>query len=146
MRHQVTEVMALVQEQLSDIAAAQQRQAKLTANGAAADGTVEVTVNAAGQLIKTVIDESYLDDHEFDELGDHVTEAAKAAAGEAARQVAEIMAPISERRQALLSLSEDVEGAPDLAAVAPPWLDPFSAARPPRTRGDDETIFPTVRR
>ena len=146
MRHQVTEVMALVQEQLSDIAAAQQRQAELTVNGAAADGTVEVTVNAAGQLIKTVIDESYLDDHEFDELADHITEAAQAAIGEAARRVAEIMAPITERRSALLSMSEDVEGAPDLRAVAPAWLDPFAAARPPRTRWHDVTIFPTVRR
>lgn len=146
MRHQVTEVMALVQEQLSDIAAAQQRQAELTVNGAAADGTVEVTVNATGQLIKTVIDESYLDDHEFDELADHITEAAQAATGEAARRVAEIMAPITERRSALLSMSEDVEGAPDLRAVAPAWLDPFAAARPPRTHGDDVTIFPTVRR
>jgi len=146
MRHQVTEVMALVQEQLSDIAAAQQRQAELTVNGSAADGTVEVTVNAAGQLIKTVIDESYLDDHEFDELADHITEAAQAAIGEAARRVAEIMAPITERRSALLSMSEDVEGAPDLRAVAPAWLDPFATARPPRAHGDDVTIFPTVRR
>lgn len=146
MRHQVTEVMALVQEQLSDIAAAQQRQANLTASGAAADGMVEVTVNAAGQLIETVIDESYLDDHEFDGLGSHITEAAQAASREAARRVAEIMAPISERRTALLSFSEGVDGAPDLSAVAPPWLDPFAPDRRPRPSGDDETRFPTVRR
>jgi DNA-binding protein YbaB len=146
MRHQATEVMAIVQEQLSEIAAAQQRQAELTANGAAADGAVEVTVNAAGQVIETVIDESYLDDHEFDELGAHFTAAAQAAAAEAARRVAEIMAPITERRRALLSMSEDVEGAPDLAAVAPSWLDPPAPARRPRTRRDDETAFPTVRR
>jgi DNA-binding protein YbaB len=146
MRHQVTEVMALVQEQLSDIAAAQRRQAELTAKGAAADGMVEVTVDAAGRVIETVVDESYLDSHEFDELGGHFTEAAQAAAGEVARRIAEIMAPISERRRSLLSMSEGVDGAPDLPAAAPPWLDPFAPRSKPRTRGDDGTMFPTVRR
>jgi len=60
------------------------------------------------------------------------------------------MAPISERRQALPSLSEIVEGAPDLRDLTPPWLDPFGVARPRRnpddSDGGDETTFPTVRR
>jgi DNA-binding protein YbaB len=149
MRHQFTEVMALVQEQMADIAAVQKKQAELTATGAAADGLVEVTVNTHGQLMKTVIDESYLDEHEFDELGDHITEAAQAAAREAARRVAEMMAPISERRKGLPSLSQVMEGAPDLRDLAPPWLDPFAAAqrsRSPDDDGSDDTTFPTVRR
>lgn len=149
MRHQFTEVLAVVQEQMADIAAVHKKQAELTATGAAADGLVEVTVNAYGQLMKTVIDESYLDEYEFDELGDHITEAAEAAAREAARRMAEMMAPISERRKGLPSLSQVMEGAPDLRDLAPPWLDPFAAAQSPRTRDDDsgeETAFPTVRR
>ena len=149
MRHQFTEVMALVQEQMADIAAVQTKRAELTATAAAADGLVEVTVNAHGQLMKTVIDESYLDEYEFEELGDHVTEAARAAGREATRRVAEMMAPISERRKGLPSLSQIMEGAPDLRDLAPPWLDPFAAAQPPRTPNEDggeETAFPTVRR
>jgi DNA-binding protein YbaB len=149
MRHQMTDVLAMVQEQLADIAAVQRKQAELTATAGAADGLVEVTVNAAGQLTKTVIDESYLDEHEFDELADHITEAAQAAIGEATRRVAEMMAPISERRRGLPSLSQVMDGAPDLRDLAPPWLDPFTVARRPGIPdddGNDENSFPTVRR
>jgi DNA-binding protein YbaB len=98
-RHQFTEVLALAQEQMAEIAAVQRKQARLTATGVAADGLVEVTVNAHGQLVKTVIDESYLDDYEFEELADHITEAAHAAARDVGQRVAEMMVPISERRK-----------------------------------------------
>jgi DNA-binding protein YbaB len=152
LRHQMTEVLALVGEQLADIAAMQKKQAELTVSSAAADGMVEVTVNAHGHVIKTVIDESYLDEYEFAELADHVTEAARAATREAGRRVTEMMAPISERRNALSSLSEVVEGAPDLRKLAPDGLDLFSVGGPRRDAGGDggvggdEAEFPTVRR
>jgi DNA-binding protein YbaB len=148
-RHQMTEVLALVQEQMADIAALQKKQAELTASAEAADGMVEVTVNAHGHLVKTVIDESYLDEYEFEELPDHITEAAQAAARKAARRVAELMAPITERRQGLPSLSQIIEGAPDLRDFTPPWLDPFGATRPRQdpegSDGRDEATFPTVK-
>ena len=51
-----------------------------------ADGSVEVTVNAQQMVIKTVVEESYLDDHEFGELGDLITEAAQAASREVGRK------------------------------------------------------------
>ena len=150
LRHQVTEVMALLEEQLADIAAVQKKQADLTATGTAADGRVEVTVNARGQLIKTIIDESFLDDHEFEELGEHVTDAAQAAALDAARRLAEMMAPISQRRKAFPPLSEIVEAMPDLRDLAPPGLDPIAVAWPRQSPGDDEggdrPTFITVRR
>jgi DNA-binding protein YbaB len=146
----MTEVLALVQEQLADIAAVQKKQAELTASAAAADGMVEVTVNAQGHVLKTVIDESYLDDYEFEELAEHITEAAQAAAREAGRRVSAMFVPIDQRRKALPSLSEIVEGAPDLRDLMPPGLDPFSAAGPRRdaggNEGGEETAFPTVRR
>jgi DNA-binding protein YbaB len=147
----MTEVLALVQEQMADIAAMQKRQAELTTIGAAADGLVEVTVNAQGQLVKTVIDESYLDEHEFEELADHITEAAQAAARDASRQVVAMMVPISERRKQFPSLSDVVDGAPDLRELVPPWLQPVVAAPDPRRDHDDddgreERAFPTVRR
>src|SRR3954463_12839511 len=110
----MTEVLALVQEQMADIAAMQQKQAEITAKAAVADGMVEVTVNARGHLIDTVIDESYLDEHEFSELAEHVTAAAQAAVQDAARRVTELMVPISERRKQFPSLSEFIDGAPDL--------------------------------
>jgi DNA-binding protein YbaB len=148
-RHQMTEVLAMVQEQMADIAAVQRKQAELTATAEAAEGMVAVTVNAHGQVVETVIDESYLDDFEFEELPDHITKAAQAAAQTAAQKVAELMVPITERRQGLPSLSQVIEGAADLRDLAPSWLDPFGVARPRQAPDDsdrrDETTFPTVK-
>jgi DNA-binding protein YbaB len=145
----MTEVLALVQEQMADIAALQKKQAAVTAKAAVADGMVEVTVNANGHLVETDIDESYLDEHEFSELADHITEAAQAATRDAARQLTEMMVPISERRKRFPSLSEVVDGAPDLRDLVPPWLRP-GASGPPHDHVDDdgreENTFPTVRR
>ena len=146
----MTEVLALAQEQLADIAAVQKKQAALTVGATAADGLVQVTVNAHGQLVKTVIDESYLDDYEFEELADHITEAAQAAARTATRRVSEMMGAIDERRKAFPSLAELVQGAPDLRDLTPPGFEPFSVEGRRRDAGRDqggeETAFPTVRR
>lgn len=149
LRHEMAEVLALVQEQMADIAAVQRKQAELTATAAAADGMVEVTVNSQGQLVKTDIDESYLDEHEFDELSDHITEAAQAAARDAARLVAEMMVSISDRRKRFPSLSKFVDGAPDLRDLVPAWHPTAATAQPRHQHDDDgreENAFPTVRR
>jgi DNA-binding protein YbaB len=145
----MTEVLALVQEQMADIAAMQKKQAEITAKGAAAGGMVEVTVNAHGHLVETVIDESYLDEHEFKELAGHVTEAAQAAVKDAARRVTEMMVPISERRKRFPSLSDFIDGAPDLRDLVPPGPRPDSAGSRHDHVDDDgreENAFPTVRR
>jgi DNA-binding protein YbaB len=150
LRHEMTEVLALVQEQMADIAAMQKKQAEVTATATVADGMVEVTVNAQGHLVKTVIDESYLDEHEFEELPDHITEAAQQAAGDAVRQVTEMIVPLSERRKQLPSLSDIVDGAPDLRDLVPSWLQPVAAPGPRHEHDDDDgredSAFPTVRR
>jgi DNA-binding protein YbaB len=151
LRHEMTEVLALVQEQMADIAAMQEKRAAVTVTATAADGMVEVTVNAQGHLIKTVIDEAYLDDHEFDELGDHITQAAQEAASGAARQITEMLVPISERRKQFPSLSDIVDGAPDLRELVPSWLQPVAAPGPRQEDDHDDdgiqdSAFPTVRR
>jgi DNA-binding protein YbaB len=81
-RHELADVLALVQEQMSDLAAMQKKRAALTATAEVADGNVKVTVNAQGVLVNTVIDESFTDDYDFADLGDFITEAAQAAARE----------------------------------------------------------------
>jgi DNA-binding protein YbaB len=150
LRHEMTEVLALVQEQMADMAALQKKQAELTATGAAADGLVEVTVNAQGRLVNTAIDENYLGEHEFDELADHITEAAQSAAQDAARQIADMMVPIGERRKRFPSLAEVVDGAPDLRDLVPSWPQPVAAPGPRHDHDDDDgredSAFPTVRR
>jgi DNA-binding protein YbaB len=150
LRHEMTEVLALVQEQMADIAAMQEKRAAVTATAMAADGMVEVTVNAQGHLIKTVIDEAYLDDHEFDELSDHITKAAQDAASDAARQITEMLVPINERRKQFPALSDIVDGVPDLRDLVPSWLQPVAATGPRQEHdhddGREESAFPTVRR
>jgi DNA-binding protein YbaB len=155
-REQVGEMLSGLRDQLADIAAMQKKQAELTVDGKAADDTVKITVDARGQLVKTELDKSYLDDHEFEELAGHITEAAQAAAAEAGRRVAEMLAPITERHK-LPSLSDIVEGLPDLSDVMPPGLDPFgpgprpqqdSSVSPAGARYDDgegQAEFPTVK-
>jgi len=160
-RHRLTDVLALLQSQVADIAAMREKQAALQLTGRVADGTVEVTVNARGQLVKTVIDKSFLDDHDFDDLGDYVTEAAQAAVKDAAQRVAVMLAPINERHKKFPSFSEIVDGMPDPGDLMPPGLDALFSAPGPRdgspvSRADgryddgsateDDAEFPTVRR
>ena len=141
--------MGLLSEQMADISAMQKKQAELRANGAAADDMVKVTVNAQGHLVKIEIDESYLDEHEFDELCDHITEAAKAAVQSAAGLMDDLMTTINKRRRAFPDLSDIVDGAPDLRNLVERGLQSDTAPSP-RTETDedtsDENSFPTVRR
>jgi DNA-binding protein YbaB len=158
LRDGVTDVLGRLRDQLADIAAVQKKQAALKLSAQAADGTVEVTVNARGQLVNTVIDESYLDDHDIDELANFITEAAQAAATKAGQRVAEMMAPIAERQRSFPSFSDIVDGMPDVADLIPQGADTFGA---PAQRqdgranplgairdfdGDSDVEFPTVRR
>nr|WP_234712899.1 YbaB/EbfC family nucleoid-associated protein [Mycolicibacterium komanii] len=135
---------------MADIAAIQKAQAQLTASASSADGLVEVTVNAHGHLIDTVIDETYLDEFEFEDLAGHVTEAAQAAIRSAAGQAADMMAPITERRRTLPSMSDFFDGAPDLRDLAPPGFEsPVVAAHSAigeDHNGPGDSAFPTVRR
>ncbi|MGE2818039.1 YbaB/EbfC family nucleoid-associated protein [Mycobacterium heidelbergense] len=157
MRDRLDEVLAGLQSQLADVAAAQKKQAALRVEGRAAEGTVEVTVNARGQVVNVVIDTSYLDEHDFDELGGHVLQAAQAAVREAGQQVAALLAPINQRDKAFPALSDIVEDITQLRDAMPAGLDDFAAGAPWKKAsgvsvggrdddGDDEARFPTVRR
>ncbi|NKZ11820.1 YbaB/EbfC family nucleoid-associated protein [Mycolicibacterium septicum DSM 44393] len=148
LRHQMTEVLALVQEQMADIAAVQREQAQLTASSKAADGLVEVTVDARGHVVETVIDETYLDEYELEELGGHVTEAAQSAAQLVAQRSAALMMPIEERRRMMPSLSDVVDSAPDLRDLTRAVYGNDDAVRAGEPEDDDrdESAFPTVRR
>lgn len=153
-RDRVGDMLAGLRDQLAGIAEMQKKQTELHVDGKAAEGTVEVTVNARGQVTKTVIDKSYLDDHEFEELGDHITEAARAAASEAGRRVAELLAPINERHKTFPSFSDIVEGLPDPRDLMPPGLDVLGPGMRPQQdssgarydHGDGAAQFPTVKR
>jgi DNA-binding protein YbaB len=145
-----THVLALVQEQMQGLSVMQERRAALTATVTAADGTVEITVDAQRTVTKTVVDETYLDEFELSDLGGYITTAAQQAAQEIDRQSAALLAPLTQRRQEISSLSGLVADAPDfgdlitgLGSLAPP------PASRPDDGGDDleeHSPFPTVRR
>jgi DNA-binding protein YbaB len=155
-REQLADMLLDLQDQMGDIAKVQQTIAALQVERRAAEDSITVTVNARGQLVKAVVDESFLHDHDFEELGHYLTEAARAAADEAGRRVAELMAPINERHKKFPSFSDIVAGLPDPANLMSPGLDIFGgAAQPPQAstagRADDDVAesgfeFPTVRK
>ncbi|OBB19779.1 hypothetical protein A5761_06490 [Mycolicibacterium setense] len=140
-RHELIDALALVQEQFADLAAVEAERASLSATGTGADGTVTVTVDADGVVTHTAVSETYLDDHDLADLGAHITAAAQKAASDAGRMVAELLAPLAERRQRFPSLSDVVEGAPDIRDL----LSTVVPARVPRSDLEDPDDFPTVR-
>ncbi|MGC5249336.1 YbaB/EbfC family nucleoid-associated protein [Gordonia sp. DT219] len=112
------ELMASAQEQLTAIGEVQRRRAQLVAHATVADRTVTVHVNAQGVVIKTEIDPDFLDEYDFEDLAGFVTEAAQQAAANVARQGEAMMESIRKANAALPSLSEVLDGAPDLRDFA----------------------------
>jgi DNA-binding protein YbaB len=150
--HEFAHVMALVQEQMQELTAMEQKRATLTATGTAADGTVEVTVDAQRLVTSTVIDESYLDDFEFADLGGYITTAAQAAGVEIEQRSAALLAPLTQRREEISSASGSVVDIPDFQEMVSGLRASTTVDGPMRTgdagdAGAEEVpSFPTVRR
>ncbi|MFV8161894.1 YbaB/EbfC family nucleoid-associated protein [Mycobacterium sp. 134] len=113
-RHELINALALVQEQFTELAAVEEERAVLSATATQAGGTVTVTVNADGVVTHVAVGESYLDDHDLADLGSHITAAAQEAARDVEQKVAELLAPLARRREEMPSLSDIVDGAPDI--------------------------------
>jgi DNA-binding protein YbaB len=108
------EALALVDDQMHDLTALQQTRATLVVAAAEADGTVEVSVDAQRLVTKVVIDESYLDEHEFSELGAHLTRAAQAAFHQVDEHAEDFIVAMRRRREAVSAMYEAVVGSSDL--------------------------------
>jgi DNA-binding protein YbaB len=152
LRHDLAEVMALAQDQMRELTAAQQKRMALSATGTAADGLVEVTVDAQRMVTSTVIHETYLQEFEFTELSGHFTAAAQKAAQELERRGAAIFAPLAQRRQAFSAMSGSLVDAPEFNELMA-QLNPAAAAAPNPQRDDDgdedwpaNLQYPTVRK
>lgn len=109
-------VLALVGEQMQELARVEQQRAALVATGVAADGLVSVSVDAQRVVTEVVIDEDYLDDFEFAELGGHVAEAARAAGEEVGVKAAALLEGLSRRREEIAAASGGLE-VPDFGEV-----------------------------
>jgi DNA-binding protein YbaB len=112
-RHELSNVLALAELQMQELAVIEQKRSAIVATATAADGMVEVTVNAQRLVTSTVIDESYLNDFEFADLGGYVTTAAQKAGEEVERRSAALLAPMTQRRAEITSQSGSRVGMPD---------------------------------
>lgn len=145
-RHELAEALALVQEHLAELAIVEKKRAALSATVVAADRTVVVTVDARGVVSKVDVDESYLDDYELADLGGFVTAAAQEAAGEVGRRSAELLVPLAERRARFPSLSDVVDGAPDIRDLVSHLYGADHPPQPTDEGGHEATSdYPTVR-
>ncbi|OBF37348.1 hypothetical protein A5719_22115 [Mycolicibacterium peregrinum] len=137
-RHELIDALALVQVQFADLAVVEEERAALSSAATRADGSVAVTVDCDGVVIHTAVSETYLDDHDLADLGRHITGAAQDAARDVERKIAELLAPLAERREQMPSLSDIIDGAPDLKDLL--------SSRVARPQGGNEPEgFPTVR-
>lgn len=137
-RHELIDALALIQEQFADLAVVEEQRAALSSAATRADGTVTVTVDCDGVVIHTAVNETYFDDHDLADLGRHITDAAQDAARDIEQKLAELLAPLAQRREQMPSLSDIVEGAPDIRDL----LSTRVAASQAEDESDD---FPTVR-
>ena len=148
-RNEFGQVLALVQEQMRDLSNIQQQRSTMVASATAADGMVEVTVNAQRTVVKTVVDESYLEDHEISEIGGHITSAAQAAVRQLDKRSEALLAPMNERRKAVSDISGNVIGLPGfreaLAEVSAMGDSLQAQPKPTDNEGDEGSSFPTIR-
>jgi DNA-binding protein YbaB len=151
LRHDFAEVMALAQDQMRELAAAQQQRMALSGTGAAADGLVEVTVDAQRMVTSTVIGESYLQEFELADLGGHITTAAQAAAREVERRGAALFAPLAQRQHEFSAMSGSLVDVPELGELLS-MINPTPSAAPVTQHGDEgddgwseDPLFPTVK-
>ncbi|MBF6130647.1 YbaB/EbfC family nucleoid-associated protein [Nocardia brasiliensis] len=114
----VADLLDTVNQHIRSIAEVQQKRVELTATATAGKGRVRITVNADGVVIDTEFSDD-IDDLDYDEIADAVTEATQDAAAEVARKAEELIAPIRDTRSRLPSLSSLVEGLPDIRTKTP---------------------------
>lgn len=143
------ELIELMQDQMRDVSALQAKRSALVAKVTAADGAVEVKVDARGAVTDVVIEETYLNDFELAELGGHIVDAARKATTEVGRQTARLLEPLSQRRKAMRSMSEIAQDLPDFAEVLslinPPTDTPDAAEARADGDGPDGSSYPKVR-
>jgi DNA-binding protein YbaB len=117
LRHDVANVLSLVEDQMRELSEMQQKRSALAAKATAAGGTVEVVVDARCVVTGVVIDESYLEDYELVDLGGYVVGAAQGAAREVERLAAAMIAPLTARREEISGLSGGLVGVAGFAEV-----------------------------
>ncbi|MET7768689.1 YbaB/EbfC family nucleoid-associated protein [Nocardia sp. NPDC005366] len=140
------EIIEGVQAQFRHVARIQRERAEITGR-ATVRKRVTVTVNADNKIIETKFGPD-IEDLTYSEIAKAVTEAAQLAAEEVGRKVGELMAPFQEQRARLPSLSDLIDGIPDMripetieAPLTPPAAreDSFADGAVARDKGSAAT-------
>ncbi|KAF0848240.1 YbaB/EbfC family nucleoid-associated protein [Nocardia caishijiensis] len=129
-RADMADILEGVQEQMRTIARLQQERATLTAT-ATVRRHVTVTVNADNVVIETKFGPD-VEDLSYAEIAKAVTEAAKQASADMARQTSQLLEPLNTQRARMPKLSDLVEGMPEITVpeqVKAPTTAPNSPTR-----------------
>lgn len=149
-RHDVDELVARVEEQMRDLAVMQEKRSALTATAAVADGAVEVTIDAERRLSAVVIDESYLEEFEFTELGGHIVDASRTAFADLEARSAALLEPLTRRHEAINALPNPLTDVPDFQdlfkILQSTVLSPPTGETGHSSDDDEGSSYPTVRR
>lgn len=91
---QVDDITANYQQRMAQVRQRQQRAGQVTAAARSRDGLITVEVGAQGQIIDLLLDSRVYEKMSPQRLAAAIRELSRMAAGQAARQVQEIMAPV----------------------------------------------------
>ncbi|WP_433671988.1 YbaB/EbfC family DNA-binding protein [Nocardia sp. CA-136227] len=132
-RSDMAQLLDEMRRQVREVARIQGERAGITGR-ATVRKRVTVATDANGMVIEVRFG-SEIADLSYPEIADAFVRAASAAAADAARQVRELVARFQQQRSGL-SLSDLIDGAPDLRSVLPPLtgeLPPQRDSRPVET-------------
>ncbi|MYR07556.1 hypothetical protein GTV32_15145 [Gordonia sp. SID5947] len=102
---------------MSEMGEIRQTAAALTATATELGGRVQVTVNARGIVVETVVDEDALTTVTARDLGAAFTSATQKAAQQVAEKAQELWAPIIEKQKSLPRASNLLDGLSDITTM-----------------------------
>ncbi|WP_305092544.1 YbaB/EbfC family nucleoid-associated protein [Prescottella sp. R16] len=140
LRAQVDDMLGVLQAQTEALAEAQGAVAGLTATAESPDGSVRVTVDAAGAVRSVSIAPDAFGRTTPERLAASVTAASVVAAADARERVAQLLAPVAAAAASLPDLSDIVDGAPSLRNLVPTVATEFapSGSTVPDAGADDD--------
>lgn len=112
LQEQVESMMATVQRQQDQLAAAQSQLASVFGRGESVDGLVRATANAAGTITNVELTADAFGRSTPEKLGRSITEAVQKAAAGAQEETAALFAPVIAANDELPDLADLVPGAP----------------------------------
>ncbi|MFW0783845.1 YbaB/EbfC family nucleoid-associated protein [Gordonia sp. CPCC 206044] len=113
---------------IGEMGTIREQAATLTATATELEGRLQVTVNARGLVVHTVVDEDALSSTTASRLSSAFTAATQGAAQEVAKKTQELWAPVIEMQKSLPRATDILDGLPDIGSLFGPQPEPPSTA------------------